>query len=470
MVGAGSTFVAIEGKKESGTAYIPLAIERGAARIILQKNVCIEPKIILCIQESGVQCEYVENSRETLATLSAQAFNYPADKLCLIGITGTKGKTTTAWLTWHLLHAQGYKVALISTVHNKIGAVQLPSVGLTTPHPDYLHTFFATCVQQGITHVVIEVAAQALSLHRLDTINFDLILLTNFSHEHSEFYASQGDYLRAKEQLFVHRKPGALALICTDTPEFEQFKDRYPNCLTVSSSDKNADYYWRLTHSAQNGLNGTLAVKNTNTYQLNAPLLGAFNGINSACALALVDQLNGLAVKSFNDSLNALTKFTGVPGRAEFFTLSNGALCCIDYAHNPASIQSILTALKPLSRKLIVVFGAGGERDALKRPLMARFAMQLADIVILTSDNPRSENPADIIAQMRAGVIDEESGQLLTEIDRAKALQLARSLSSAGDLIALLGKGPDHYQLINGVKYPFNEREIINSSTLCDPS
>jgi UDP-N-acetylmuramoyl-L-alanyl-D-glutamate--2,6-diaminopimelate ligase len=458
MVGPGSIFIAIEGTKESGTRYIPLALERGATHIVLQENAPITAETIALIQQAGAQYSYVHNAREALAELSAQAHGYPADKLCLIGITGTKGKTTCAWLTWHLLRSQGYSAALLSTVHNKINDTVIPT-GLTTPHPDYLHTFFATCLQQGVTHVVMEVAAQALSLHRLDGIFFDLVLFTNFSHEHSEFYATLDEYLSAKEQLFLHRKPGAPALVCIDTPAFRAYKDRYENCFTISAADPTADYYWQLSHSGLDGIKGSVHIKNEAAYEIKASLIGAFNGINSACALALCHMLK----LSLNDALKAFAQFEGVPGRAEFFKLSSGALCCIDYAHNPNSIHNILTALRPLGKRLIVVTGAGGERDIYKRPLMAQVAAEIADVLILTSDNPRSEDPADIVAQMCAGIPANARAQIMIEIDRAQALQIAHVTAHAGDVVALLGKGPDHYQLIKGIKYPFNERSIISA-------
>lgn len=453
FVGLGSTFVVIKGYKHNGIDYIPEAIKRGASTIVIQESVVIPQNINDLINLHNVTIERVEDTRAALATLSAQAAGYPARSLRIIGITGTKGKSTSSALVAHLLQQSGYQTALLSTVHNKIGATIFPAP-LTTAQPDYLHQFFKLALDHGVTHVVMEVAAQALSLHRIDTIQFDGIIFTNFSQEHAEFYPSMQDYFSAKTAIFSHAKPGACRIVNYDNDW----------CKTLSGDDITTFSF----QSSQADICADLKqqipfVRFGITYQgvrheFECPsLIGSFNAYNAGMAIALCQGL-GIPAPLLAD---ALTTFPGVPGRMQRHLLPNNATAIIDYAHNPSSFENLFIVLRQLTHQLIVVFGAGGERDRTKRPQMGAIAAEYADLVIITTDNPRSEDPATITHDILAGISNSLMNKVICEPDREKAIEMAYQLSSPHAIIALLGKGPDEYQMIGTIKYPFSEAQIL---------
>lgn len=453
---SGSTFVVIRGMKEDGVAYIPLAIQKGASTIVVQEDTILTSELINFIEQSGVQLVYVPNTRQALAQLSAQAYNFPAQKLSIIGVTGTKGKSTTTFLLEHIFKTAGYKTALLSTVKNRILDTDLPTQ-LTTQQPDYLHAFFQACVQQGVTHVILEVAAQALTLHRVQTIEFDAALITNFSQEHAEFYPSLDDYFNAKKNIINQLKAGAPLILNSDDKRVRELGD-YINSIFFGLESL-TDFSGTIVHNNLAGL--TLDIYHTDgqTRVACPALVGAFNAYNILAAVTLARSL----LISWEVIRSALLSFTAVPGRLDKYLLPNGATAFIDYAHNPSSYEAVLSTLRAFTPHLIVVFGAGGERDATKRPLMGAIASQYADAIILTSDNPRSEDPAEIINNIQAGIHEHDSFKVSVELDRARAIQKAYELSRAGSIIVLLGKGPEEYQLIKGIKYPLSERAILQS-------
>jgi UDP-N-acetylmuramoyl-L-alanyl-D-glutamate--2,6-diaminopimelate ligase len=455
-IGPGSTFVAIKGMQEDGARYIPQAIEKGATTLVLQFGTFLSKDISELIYTRNIKLRYVPNTRKTLAELSAQALGYPARALKIIGITGTKGKSTTAFLTEHMLKTAGYKTALLSTVKNRIGDQELPH-NLTTPQPDYLHVFFDICVKQGVQYVIMETAAQAVTLQRLVGIEFDVLLFTNFSLEHSEFYATVDDYFKAKERLFDALKPAGHALFNADDERVYALSRHIKKSTTFGLH--NGSIQAQSNPQAVFALTATIKTPQEQ-YEIHAPtLLGTFNVYN---CLAMATIAYVLSIPSHLVQ-QALLSFTKTPGRLERYMLDNGSIACIDYAHNPASFDAILSTLRSLTDNLIVVFGAGGDRDYLKRPLMGASAVRFANTVILTSDNPRSEDPAAIIRQIQQGIAPEDMSKVHIELDRETAIKKAYALSSKGSIIALLGKGPDEYQLIQGKKYPFSEAAILRS-------
>jgi UDP-N-acetylmuramoyl-L-alanyl-D-glutamate--2,6-diaminopimelate ligase len=453
-VGPGSTFVAIQGMKQNGIAYITQALKKGATTIVIEQGNDIPLEIANQLKERGTIVIFVPNARKALAELSAQALGYPAQSLKIIGVTGTKGKSTTVFLTEHILKTAGYKTALLSTVKNRIVDHEVPH-NLTTPQPDYLHVFFDICRSYEVEYVVMEVAAQAMTLHRVDGIEFDVALFTNFSLEHSEFYAHLDDYFNAKAQLFKQVKPTGHALFNADD-----------NRVYALGSGIEGAYTFGLEKGiiralSQKGDSFSLAATVSSPkeeYTLEAPtLLGNFNLYNCLAAASIAYTQN-IETKIIQ---RALKTFKGTPGRLERYVLPNGAIGCIDYAHNPSSFDAVLSTLRALTDHLVVIFGAGGERDPLKRPLMGASASRFADAVILTSDNPRSEDPACIVEDIRRGV--EAQDKIYIELDRELAIRKAYDLTRKGSIIALLGKGPDEYQLIQGKKYPFSEAAILRS-------
>ena len=526
FVGPGSTFVAIEGYVDNGIKYIKQAIEKGARNIVVHRNVLLDDELLSLIKLYDIVTERVDNTRKALAELSAQAANFPAKKLNIIGITGTKGKTTTAFLLEHILYTASYKTALISSAKNRICGHDF-SAPLTTPQPDYLQQFLQLCVNNGVEYVVMEVAAQALTLHRVEGVIFCGIIFTNFSLEHLEFYPTLADYFYAKTLIFNKITNNALLIINSDDEHGQQLLAQYASARSYGF--KNSDnattyaaqflvdptaiislYIKRLSLKFKNikfpfalvlmlrpcsAVNALPALrsfneaeskdiperskKSFNKFRMNAKratILGIKsndynkgNEFNCPMLFGAYNAYNVLAATSMSLELKiepaiiqqALRTFAGVPGRLEEHILPNGARCFIDYAHNPESFNAVLSTLRALTTHLIVVFGAGGGRDASKRPMMGNIASQIADIVVVTSDNPRLEDATIIAEHIICGIPEALRYKIVQELDRQKAIEFAYQLSDQGSIIALLGKGPDEYQIIGTTKHYFSEKTII---------
>lgn len=425
----GGTFVAIQGMEQDGVKFIPMALERGAKTIVVGRGVELDNKLYEQIRSAGAELVSVPEPRRALAELSAEAYDFPAESLKIIAITGTKGKSTTSFLLEHIFRAAGKKTALLSTVKNMILGHEFKTK-LTTQQPDYLNVFFSLCVDAGVEWVVMEVAAQAFSLYRVHGLEFEAGIFTNFSREHGEFYPDQEDYYQAKLAITDYLKPGA------------------PLCLNGNDQ--------RVASVAKHYTPSYL-FNDRHDYFSCPQLVGSFNDYNIAAAVACAQKLG------FTDQVIAagLTSFTGVPGRLDRYPLANGAIAFIDYAHNPSSMQAVLVELRQMTENLIVVFGAGGDRDPVKRPEMGTIAARLADRVIITSDNPRSEDPAVIADQIVSGIGSDDIRKVIVELDRERAVIEACEGSKRESIIALLGKGPDEYQIVKGVTTPFSEREIL---------
>lgn len=449
----GSTFVAINGTKLAGTTFIPEALSKGATHIVVQKATPLAPELVDLIQQAEASLSYVDNARAALAQLSAEAYDYPAEKLKIIGITGTKGKTTSAWLLEHVMRSAGFTTALISTVRNKIGNTTYDT-SLTTPQPDYLQAFLHACVTQKIDYVIIEAAAQAFTLHRLDYITFDAALFTNFSLEHSEFYATQDDYFAAKLQIINHLKSGGRLYLNGDDEKLAH-TPLEKDCLFFGSQKDHNAYIYTDENINKDGIS---CLVNDEPYQTHK-LFGRYNLYNMLGVLCIARNCD-ISAESIN---SALQTFAGVPGRMQETLKADGIRFIIDYAHNSASFTALLSSLQERTDHLIVVFGAGGDRGQDRRPVMGAIAARYAQHVILTTDNPRSEAPENIIRDIVAGIVPEKMAHVTIEPDRKKAIEYAYSIARDGSIVALLGKGPDEYQLVNGVKTYFSEQEIINS-------
>lgn len=455
-VGIGSTFVAIKGQKEDGTRYIIDALQKGASTIVVEHDALLSDDIVAAIDTVQAEVVQVEHSRRALAQLSAQASDYSSRKLRILAITGTKGKTTSSFLLEHVLRVAGYKTALLSTVKNKIGTQEFDT-NLTTQHPDYLHTFFGLCVDAHVEFVIMEVAAQATSLYRTYGIEFDGLIFTNFDHEHAEFYPTMQDYFAAKVALIEQLKTDAPLVLNADDAWVGPLERHYPYALSFGIATENVDYHARVCGNTLQNLELEIVHHSIHNHFQCPSLIGAYNAYN---VLGVVALCNHLGV-SHEQIAHGLSLFNAVPGRLERYILPNGASCFIDYAHNPSSYQAVLSMMRSLTDNLIVVFGAGGARDKTKRPVMGAIAAQLADVVIITSDNPRTEDPDMIMQDILAGIADDKKHKVICDLDRERAIHKAYAQSKAGSVIMLLGKGPDEYQIIGDTKYKFSEKEII---------
>lgn len=473
QVGPGSTFVAVAGKYEHGINYLAQAIELGATKIVIESGTILSPEILAKILELKIELIEVDNCRQALSNLSAAAWGDPTKKLKIIAVTGTKGKTTSVYSLKHLLASAGYKTAMLTGVQNIIDKA-IYDAPLTTPHPDYLQMFFAQCVAQNITYVVMEAAAQAFSLHRLDDVEFSAAIFTNLEQEHAEFYSDINQYFAAKCQIFAHMKFQAPIIFNLDNSwcvkALELARNLNLNCRTFSfNNNSSANYLVDLQQDGATGLKFNFAdtqkpVNSSECTSFIVPKLwGKFNCYNLAGVIAGLDSL-GLDLAQIKH--NCLT-LQPAPGRSERYNLPNGASAIIDYAHTPSSFEALLSLLRSVTEHLIVVFGASGDRDKLKRPLMGKIAAQLADQVVITTDNPRTED-AQLIAQaVYAGVLPVDLTKVLLEPDRAQAIALAVKLSQPGSMIAILGKGPDEYQIFGREKTFFSDRqEVLKSANL----
>ncbi len=343
-IGSGSTFVAITGQQYDGHTFIKSALQKGALHIVAEKDK-VTPDIHEAIKSAHATISYTTNARKSLAELSAHATDHVHKKLTLIGITGTKGKTTTAYLLYHLLRESGIKAALISTVKNSIDGFDLPTA-LTTPQPDYLHQFFLHAYARGVTHVVMEVAAQAVTLHRTYGLEFDSVLFTNFSHEHLEFYPTLDDYFSAKSSLFEQAKPGAFMLVNGDNEWCRRLTRAFKCAVNTFGTHDSPDYHFMLTDSTQ--VAGRLFYNN-NMFLFSCPsLLGNFNAYN-VVASALIAHRYGICFDTIN---NNLQNFSHVPGRMQKIALPNGAIGLIDYAHNPDSYQQLLRMIRQVQHSM----------------------------------------------------------------------------------------------------------------------
>jgi UDP-N-acetylmuramoyl-L-alanyl-D-glutamate--2,6-diaminopimelate ligase len=447
-VGPGSTFVAIDGFDRKGSLFVDEAIARGATRIVLHKS---EQNLYKKNKKKNVEYLFVDDCRVALAELSRDSLNNPASKLKIIGITGTKGKTTTAFLIEHLLRQAGYKTAMLGSIKNKILDKEIAS-SLTTPESDYLHVFFDECVKQNIDFVVMEVSSHAIALKRTHGILFDVIAFTNLAPEHIDFHETMDDYFATKYKLFSQVKKNGL-LVINDSDSWGKraidMQNKVKRNYVVESSKK-----FDVT---KNNITG-LSLKNKINFDI-PKLFGKYNAQNISMAYTICKKLN-LSEKIIKDGLKT---FNGIPGRQQLHKLKNGAIACVDFAHNPSSFQAILSTLRPLTNNLIVIFGCGGNRDKTKRPVMGELASKYGDKIIITNDNPRDEDHNEIIKNIYSGVPEEKRSDVVIIPDRKVAIDQAVKFSHSGSIIAILGKGHESYNIFKDKKYYFDDFEQISN-------
>jgi UDP-N-acetylmuramoyl-L-alanyl-D-glutamate--2,6-diaminopimelate ligase len=438
-VGPGSIYVAIPGEKTDGAQFVVQAVEQGAKMIVVQEDsllleICQQP----CMNK-GVCFKVVPDAREALAHLSAEAYAFPAKRLKLLGVTGTDGKTTSAYLLYHLLKVAGKKVALLSGVENILDD-KAGKASLTTPKPDFLHDFFHQCVQKDVEYVVMEVSAQAESFSRLNGLEFEGMIFTNLSQEHGEQYKTLEDYFATKCAILSKKKKDAPIVVHPSfwaQKVFDKFKD-----IVFVGYEKGADV--QVTSLQESFEKQVFEIKiGTDWHQIESSLVGAYNLLNIAGAAALVFQL-GISGDLIEKGLST---FKGISGRFERYQLRNGAWVVIDYAHTPQALESVLPVLKRYARELIVVTGAGGGKDIKKRAEMGKVAVQYADRIILTNVDPRHENTQKIMDDIERDLTERQKLVVVREPDRALAIKRACCEANAGDIVAILGKG--HETTIN---------------------
>lgn len=441
LVRPGALFVCIRHRSFDGHTAAAEALASGAAAVVTQERLGLENEL------------NVADSRAAYARLCAALCGHPERKLRMIGVTGTNGKTTVTTLIRNILSDSGIKTLLTGTVCNRLGEESLPS-GLTTPKPPELYSLLSRAVLSGCEACVAEASSQALAQGRLEGIAFDAAVFTNITRDHLDYHGTFENYLAAKKKLFEHSKVSAVNL---DDPRADE--------IIAASSGKNvtfstvldcADYTAKNISLLPEGVSFELVSKGRIEH-INFASPGLFSVSNAMAAAVCAINL-GVDPRS---AVQSLARSKGVCGRLERVECGTPYSVIIDYAHTPDGLEQVLRALRPSCRgKLIVLFGCGGDRDKTKRPLMGAAACKYADTVIVTSDNPRSEEPMKIIGDILKGT-DKKRRGLFIEEDRRRATALALSLAKPGDTVLLAGKGHEKYQLICGEKLPLDERETV---------
>jgi len=439
----GSIFVCIDGFKMDGHDFIEMAIDNKAAAIIVQKTVPPVPE--------GVTLVQTLNTRYALAYISNKFFEKPSFKINLHGVTGTKGKTTTTYMLKSILEASSKKVGVVGTIANMIGSEIIPAQR-TTPESYDLQMLFSEMVNKDVSEVVMEVSSHALELHRVSCSNFDIGIFTNLSQDHLDFHSSMESYLDAKLKLFNMCKRG---LVNIDT-QYGRIILQKASCRTFTFGiDEEADFMAKNISLDRHGAKFDLVSKwGQGTVMVSIP--GKFNVYNALGAIGAAC-LMGIPFSKIKPALKNIS----VPGRAQIVDINRDFSVIVDYAHSPDSLGNILETVKGFAKgDIICVFGCGGDRDRTKRPIMGEISGRLAHFTILTSDNPRTEEPKQIIQDIEEGLKQVSSNYVVIE-DRKQAIKYALDKAKAEDVVVIAGKGHETYQIFKDKVYHFSDKEVV---------
>ncbi len=449
----GCMFICIEGAVSDGHSYAADVVKGGAAVLVVTKDV---REVIRDAAGDNLTIIKVEDTRYAMAFISAAYFGHPAEKLKVIGITGTKGKTTTTYLIKSILEKAGYKVGLIGTIETIIGDTCIPANN-TTPESYILQETFAKMVEEGCQAVVMEVSSQGLMLHRTQGFVFDIGIFTNLAPDHigPAEHKDFDDYMRCKGLLFKQCKVG---IVNADDDHCEDVIKGHTCMIETFGFAQGADYHANdfklLSGKGFLGIEFAVDGKVNMNVKVHAP--GRFSVYNALCAIALCHHFNVNPEQIQEAVLDAKVK-----GRIEMIKVSDEFTLMIDYAHNAMALESLLTTLKEYEpKRLVCMFGCGGNRSKLRRYEMGEVSGNLADLTVITSDNPRNEDPQDIINDIKTG-IGKTDGAYVEIVDRREAIAYVIENGQPGDIIVLAGKGHEDYQEIKGQKYPMDERVII---------
>src|SRR5215204_1255830 len=456
-VGEGTLFFCFPGEKTDGHDFAATAVEAGAAGLVVERPL-----------ELDVPQAQVEDARAAMAPIAAALNGDPTSELTIVGITGTNGKTTTAFCVRHLLEAAGRRCGLLGTVQQVVGG-QVEEVERTTPEAIDLQRTFNRMLSSGDEYCAMEVSSHALVLHRADAIHFAVKVFTNLSQDHLDFHADMEDYFAAKRLLFsgeggapIIEIEGGISVLNVDDPYGQRLAGELScgsggECITYSAAGGDADLSAREVAFDAGG-SRFLCLSPEGELEVETPLPGDFNVSNALAALSVAHAL-GLDLSA---AAAALASAEQVPGRFESIDEGQPFAVIVDYAHTPDSLENVLAAARRLTGgRLISVFGCGGDRDREKRPLMGKAGAELSDVAVVTSDNPRSEDPDAIIDQIRGGIPDDPHAEVLVDADRRAAIASALSRAGAGDLVVIAGKGHEQGQEFeDGRKIPFDDRDV----------
>ncbi len=444
-----SLFIAVRGTLVDGHDYIDQAIKQGSLAIVCEQ--------IPEVQIPDVNYIQVKNSRFAAGIIASNFYDNPSENLKLIGITGTNGKTTTATLLYELFRGLGYKVGLISTVRNLINEIEVKATH-TTPDPISLNNLLAEMVQEGCEFCFMEVSSHALDQHRVAGLEFTGAIFTNITHDHLDYHGNFDHYIKSKKMLFDQLPSTAFALVNLDDRNGEVMVQNTKAKVISYGLKSMAD---RKAKILENNLTGLIL--NIDGQEVITRLIGSFNAYN-------ILSVYGAAIELKEEKLQILTTLSNLhspEGRFQFIKTENNVLGIVDYAHTPDALENVLSTIHELrtgNEKLITLVGCGGDRDKAKRPEMARIAAEGSDKVILTSDNPRSEEPEAILADMKKGLDPVLARKAVSIVDRAEAIRTACLMVQPGDIILVAGKGHEKYQEIKGEKFAFDDMEVLSTN------
>ncbi|NQV75831.1 MAG: UDP-N-acetylmuramoyl-L-alanyl-D-glutamate--2,6-diaminopimelate ligase [Bacteroidetes bacterium] len=442
----GVLFVAVRGTDSDGHAFIEKAIDLGAAAILCEEL----PSNI----RENVSYFLVDNSAKALGIIASNFYGKPSVKLKLVGVTGTNGKTTIATLLFQLFRDLGYKTGLLSTVQNQINDLIIPATH-TTPDPIALNSLLHDMVKSGCDYCFMEVSSHAVAQSRIEGLDFTGGIFTNLTHDHLDFHKTFDSYLKAKKRFFDHLNTQAFALTNIDDKNGMVMLQNTEAHKKSYGLKNIADFKAKIIENHFSGL-----LLNIEHEEVWFKMVGSFNAYNllAVYSAALLLEQDRLKV------LTSLSRLSGAEGRFDYMISPSGIIGIVDYAHTPDAVQNVLSTIQDIRKgteQVITVIGCGGDRDKSKRPIMAQVACDWSDKVILTSDNPRTEVPEQIIRDMEVGVIPQNKRKVLSITDRKEAIRTACHLAKSGDIIVVAGKGHEKYQDVGGDKLPFDDKEIL---------
>ena len=442
---SGYIFFAIKGYDLDGHNYIPQAITQGASVVV-----CEELPEELSDYVTYVQ---VKNSSIALGIVASNFYDNPSEKLTLAGITGTNGKTTTTTLLYNLFTQLGFRCALLSTIENRISDKVLNS-NHTTPDPITINQLLAQAVDEGCQYAFMEVSSHGIHQNRLAGLTFKIGAFTNITHDHLDYHQTFSNYIAAKKKFFDELPKTAIAITNMDDKNGLIMLQNTNAKKVTYSLKSNSEYKGKII---ENRLDGMLLQFNNQEFW--TVLAGKFNAYNELLAYTIASELGFDSL----DIVTALSKLQRVKGRFETYVSDDKKYIIVDYAHTPDALQNILEAInqsRTRNEKLITVFGCGGHRDKEKRPKMGNIATRLSDLAIITSDNPRDENPDEIIQEIETGIEPQNTNKYLSITDRKQAIRTAIKMAAPKDIILIAGKGHENYQEINGKHFPFDDMKI----------
>ena len=443
-----SLFVAIEGEKFDGHEFISDAIAKGANVIVLQKSDSI-PKT----ENNDITYIITDNSRKSLSRIAANFYDNPSHKINLTGVTGTNGKTSIATLLYELFTEMGYKCGVLSTIANYIAGTKSEATH-TTPDSIAINSLLSNMVEQGCEYCFMEVSSHSINQDRIEALKFRGGIFTNLTHDHLDYHLTFRNYLNCKKRFFDEMPQSAFALTNIDDKNGKVMLQNTHAEIHTYSAKSMADFKVRII---ERSIEGTLL--NINGKEVWTRFIGDHNALNITAVYGAAILLGAQQ----DDVLKGISKLKSVPGRLDYVVGPENRIAAVDYAHTPDALENVLTTLRTIDRdgELYVVFGCGGDRDRTKRPEMGAIAAKYATRVVVTSDNPRSEEPDAIIADIKQGMDIKARAKSLFITDRKEAIRTALMMSGPGAIILIAGKGHEDYQIIKGIRYHFDDKEVI---------